>query len=96
MKNDDRPKLYIKPRCPWCLDALSFFARHGVALDIRDVTTNRHDMARMVAISGQSLTPTFEFGEFVVADFSVNEFLSELEQVPEIKHQLGFGNEEDL
>lgn len=49
----------------------------------------------MVEVSGQTLTPTFEYDEFVVADFSVEEFLDQLEQVPEIKKELGFGDEED-
>ena len=51
-------------------------------------------MHRMVEISGQSMTPTFEEGEFVVADFSVDEFLDELERAPEIKIKLGIGDEE--
>ncbi len=52
-------------------------------------------MRRMTEISGQSLTPTLEFGEFVVADFSVEELIDALEQVPEVKQQLGFGDVED-
>jgi hypothetical protein len=74
---------------------MSFFSQHGVQLEVRDVTANSQNMKRMLEISGQSLTPTFEFGEFVVADFSVEEFIDALEQVPEIKQQLGFGDEED-
>jgi monothiol glutaredoxin len=89
------PIIYIKPGCPWCRQALSFFSQHGVPVEVRDVTASSQNMARMVEISGQSLTPTFELGEFVVADFSVDEFLDALEQVPEVKQQLGFGDEED-
>ena len=89
------PILYIKPGCPWCREATSFFSQHGVPVDIRDVTASAQNMQRMLEISGQSLTPTFEFGEFIVADFDVQEFLDAVEQVPEIKNQLGFGEEED-
>lgn len=95
MSNHDRPILYIKRGCPWCREAMSFFSQHGVEVDVRDVLLSKANMQRMVEISGQSLTPTFEFGDFVVADFSVDEFLDELEQVPEIKATLGFGDEED-
>jgi glutaredoxin len=91
----ETPILYIKPGCPWCREASSFFSQHGVEVEIRDVSASRQSMSRMVEISGQGLTPTFEYGEFVVADFSVDEFLDALEQVPEIKQQLGFGDEED-
>lgn len=89
------PILYIKSGCPWCREALSFFSQHGVELDVRDVLEQRADLHRMIEVSGQSLTPTFEWGDFVVADFSVDEFLSELEQAPEVKKALGFGFEED-
>ncbi len=90
-----KPILYIKPGCPWCREAMAFFSQHGVELDVRDVTASKASMLRMVEISGQALTPTFEYGDFVVADFSVNELLDELEQVPEIKKELGLGDEED-
>ncbi len=93
--NNNVPILYIKPGCPWCREATTFFSQHGVELDIRDVSSNKQNMQRMIEISGQSLTPTFEFNEFVVADFSVQEFIDELEQVPEMKKQLGLGAVED-
>ena len=75
---------------------MSFFSQHGVEVDVRDVLASTANMQRMVEISGQSLTPTFEYEEFVVADFDVNEFIDEVEQVPEVKRELGFGVTEDL
>ena len=89
------PILYIKPGCPWCREALSFFSQHGVEVEVRDVNADSRTMQRMVEVSGQTLTPTFEFGEFIVADFSVEEFQDELSQVPEVAQQLGFGESED-
>ena len=89
------PILYIKPGCPWCREAMAFFSQHGVPIEIRDVKASPQSMKRMTEISGQSLTPTLEFGEFIVADFSVQELIDQLEQVPEIKQQLGFGDVED-
>lgn len=89
------PILYIKPGCPWCREALSFFSQHGVEVEVRDVNADSRNLQRMVEVSGQTLTPTFEFGEFIVADFSVEEFQDELSQVPEVAQQLGFGESED-
>ena len=89
------PILYIKPGCPWCREAMAFFSQHGVPVEVRDVSASSQSMQRMLEIPGQSLTPTFEFGEFIVADFSVQEFIDTVEQVPEIKQQLGFGDSED-
>ena len=90
------PILYIKPGCPWCNEALAFFGQHGVEVDVKDVLSNRGAMQRMVEISSQSLTPTFEYNDFVVADFSTDEFISELEQRPDIKTELGLGEEDDF
>ena len=88
-----KPILYIKSGCPWCRSARSFFEQHGVEVEIRDVMRSPKDMDRMVEISGQTLTPTFEYGEFIVADFSVDEFVQELEEFPEVKRELGIDDE---
>ena len=90
------PILYIKPGCPWCNEAQAFFGQHGVAVDVKDVLSNRGAMKRMFEVSSQSLTPTFEFKDFVVADFSTNEFIDALEQRPDIKTDLGLGEEDDF
>lgn len=94
MSKHTRPILYIKSGCPWCREALSFFNSQGVDLDVRDVNENRKDMDAMVAVSGQTKTPTFEYEDFVVADFDVNEFLAELDEFPEIRKKLGIGDDE--
>ncbi|MEM7791485.1 MAG: glutaredoxin family protein [Verrucomicrobiota bacterium] len=89
MSKSNTPILYIKTGCPWCREALAYFNQQGVDLDVRDVLTSRKDMDAMVAISGQTLTPAFEFEDFVVADFSVDEFQAELSKFPEIQQRLG-------
>lgn len=95
MSRNKTPILYIKSGCPWCREALSFFNSQGVDLDIRDVYENAKDMDAMVAISGQTKAPTFEYEDFVVADFSVDEFLAELNEFPEVRQQLGIADDEN-
>jgi glutaredoxin len=94
MSKKTTPILYIKSSCPWCREALSFFNNQGVELDIRDVQDSAKDMDAMVAVSGQTKTPTFEYEDFVVADFSVDEFLAELSEFPEVRHKLGISDDE--
>ncbi len=77
-----KPVLYIKSGCPWCVAALDFFKQHGVALDVREVRQDAAARERMETISGQTKTPTFEFGDFMVADFDVEEFCAALRQAP--------------
>ena len=83
------PVLYIKEGCPWCSEALSFFGDLGIKLELKDVNQNIQDMHRLIEVSGQSLTPTFVYGDFVVVDFSIDEFQEQLNQAPQIKKQLG-------
>ena len=90
------PILYIKPGCHWCNEALAFFGQYGVEVDVKDVHSNRGDLQRMIEISAQAATPTFEYNDFVVSDFSTNEFISELEQWPDVKTELGLSEEADF
>lgn len=94
MNEHTRPILYIKSGCPWCREALSFFNSQGVDLDVRDVNQNAKDMDAMVAVSGQTKTPTLEYEDFMVADFDVDEFLAELSEFPEIRQKLGISEDE--
>lgn len=75
--------------CPRCREAISFFDSQGVDLDVRDVSTNDKDMDAMVSCSGQTNAPTFEYEDFIVADFSIDEFLEELGKFPELQQILG-------
>ena len=72
---------------------MAFFQQHGVSVDIRDVLSNREDFQRMVEVSGQALTPTLEYDDFVVPDFSTDELLYALEQRPDVKTRLGLNGE---
>lgn len=95
MSKKTSPILYIKSGCPWCREALSFFNNNGVDLDVRDVNLNAKDMDAMVSVSGQTKTPTFEYEDLVVADFSVDEFLAELSEFPEVRQKLGISDDEN-
>ena len=48
----------------------------------------------MVNVSGQTKTPTMEYEDFVVADFSVDEFLAELNEFPQVRQKLGIHDDE--
>lgn len=84
---EDSPILFVKAGCPWCEDALAHFARKGFQPQIVDVRADPSRMQELIDASGQSLTPTLKFGDFVVADFSVDEFEAAL--TPEVRAALG-------
>jgi glutaredoxin len=68
------PILYIKQGCPWCVDALEYFKKIDLKLDIVDLQQDSTKMNDLLACSGQSKTPTLKNGDFVVADFDIDEF----------------------
>ena len=84
-----KPIMYVKPGCPWCKLARDFFSDRGVDLEERDVISDKAAWTRMEEISGQTKTPTFEYGDFVVADFDPDEFMAAVDKKPEIKKALG-------
>jgi len=83
------PILYIKSGCPWCTEAMRYFQSVGLKLETREVRRNKVFMDQMVQLSGQSKTPTFVYGDFIVADFDVGEFKAALKKAPNIAKELG-------
>lgn len=90
------PILYVRRGCPWCREALAFFSSHGVPIEVRDVDRDYAMLRQMIEVSGQSMTPTFEYGEFIVSDFSVDEFLDELQERPDIQMRLGIADDSHI
>ena len=87
----NEPILYVKQGCPWCVDALDYFARKEIEMEVVDVRTDPSRMNELLEISGQSKTPTLKHGDFVVADFDLDEFEAALAANPQAAKGLGFG-----
>jgi glutaredoxin 3 len=73
--SDSRWTLFIKPRCPWCLEAIDFLKQHGYGFEQVDVTRDRAAYDRMQKLSGQRLTPTLfiEESKLLLADFDTGQ-----------------------
>ena len=84
------PILYTKNGCPWCIDALEYFNKANVKLDVIDVLKDPLKMNDLQACSGQTKTPTLKNGDFVVADFDVEEFKQAMLDNPTQAKELGF------
>tara|TARA_B100001093_G_scaffold222778_1_gene213518 strand:- start:1047 stop:1319 length:273 start_codon:yes stop_codon:yes gene_type:complete len=84
-----KPILYIKAGCPWCLDAMEYFRKENIVLEIKDVRQSDSDMNAMKQVSGQSLTPTFVLDKCVIADFSVDEFKTAIRKHPDTLKAIG-------
>lgn len=66
--------LFVKPGCPWCVDAVEWLQARGLAFREIDVFSEPGAYDRMRAISGQSLAPTLELSDgSVLPDFDVSQ-----------------------
>ncbi len=65
--------VYIKPGCPWCVDAEAWLKREGYSYEAVNVNADPAAYEKMRKLSGQSCAPTLTFGELMLADFDVAE-----------------------
>ena len=74
-------KVYIKPGCPWCIEAVDWLNRRGYAFEEINVFADPRDFDRMKTLSGQSKAPTLETDTgLVLPDFDVRQLEAFLQQ----------------
>ena len=80
--------LYVKTRCPWCVEAVEYLTEHGYRFEQIDVLRDPVAYERMKQLSGQRLTPTLviEDSDLMLADFDTRQLESFLK-----KHDLKAG-----
>jgi glutaredoxin len=66
-------RLFIKPGCGWCYEAMDWLQQHRLPYEELDVISNPSARREMVALSGQTLAPVIEVDGEVLADFDVEE-----------------------
>jgi len=69
------PILYIKRGCPWCDEVVDYLKRKKIEVQTLVVSGDREAMEEMVALSGQSKSPTLDWHGKVLADFGVDELV---------------------
>ena len=73
-------KVYVKPGCPWCIDAERWLKREGYSYERVDVYADPAAYEEMRRLSGQSCAPTMTCGDLLLADFGVPELEAFLEK----------------
>lgn len=66
-------KVFIKAGCPWCMEAEAYLQEQGFAYEAVDVRSDAAAMQEMIALSGQTLSPTLLIDGKVLADFDVSQ-----------------------
>jgi len=66
-------RLFVKPGCPWCDEAIEWLDRRGVAYQLLDVIRNADARAEMHELTGQTRAPSIEVDGHILADFGADE-----------------------
>jgi monothiol glutaredoxin len=66
-------RLFIKPGCPWCREAMNWLDQHGLRHETLDVVADAAAWAEMERLSGQTLAPVLAVDGQVLADFGASE-----------------------
>jgi monothiol glutaredoxin len=74
-------RLFIKPGCPWCIDAVEWFDARGWSYERLDVTRDEAARQEMLDLTGQTKAPSAEIDGHVLPDFDTGQlerFLAKL------------------
>jgi glutaredoxin 3 len=71
--NDKRIRLFIKPWCGWCDEAMEWLDARSIKYEILDVTSDASARREMFELSNQSLAPTIDVDGEILADFDTDQ-----------------------
>ena len=77
----EKIRLFIKPYCGWCDEAIEWLDSRGIKYEVLDVISDTAARKEMFQLSGQTLAPTIDVDGEILADFDtgqLEEFWREL------------------
>lgn len=69
----ERVRLFIKPYCGWCDEAMDWLQARGVQYEKLDVISDAKARKEMVRLSGQTLAPVIDVDGEILADFDTDQ-----------------------
>ncbi len=69
----EKVRLFIKPYCGWCHEAMDWLNERGVRYETLDVISDSAARKEMLRLSGQTLAPVIEVDGEILADFDTGE-----------------------
>ena len=66
-------RLFIKPECPWCHEAIAWLAARGVVYEKLDVIADADAFREMLLLSNQTSAPVIDVDGHVLADFDTDQ-----------------------
>jgi glutaredoxin 3 len=77
-------RLFIKPYCGWCQQAMRWLDARGIKYEVLDVIADAEAFTEMEELSGQTLAPVIDVDGEILADFGADELARFWEK---LKHQ---------
>jgi glutaredoxin len=69
----NKVRLFIKPYCGWCAQAMGWLDDHGIKYEVLDVVADEKAYEEMYRLSGQTLAPVIDVDGTILADFGAKE-----------------------
>lgn len=66
-------RLFIKPGCPWCDEAIEWLDDHEITYERLDVVRDAAARHEMLDLTGQSKAPCIDVDGHILADFGASE-----------------------
>ena len=73
MYQPDKVRLFIKPFCDWCQQAMDWLDDQGIEYEVLDVTSDEKAYLEMSQLSGQTAAPVIDVDGRILADFGARE-----------------------
>ena len=73
MHQPQKIRLFIKPFCGWCAQAMDWLDDHGIKYEVLDVIEDEKAYDEMYRLSGQTLAPVIDVDGRILADFGARE-----------------------
>src|SRR5207245_11792923 len=70
----EKIRLFIKPYCGWCHEAIEWLDARGIKYETLDVISDPSARKEMFQLSGQSLAPVIDVDGEMLADFDTGQF----------------------
>lgn len=69
----EKIRLFIKPYCGWCHEAMEWLDKRGIPYEVLDVISDAKARKEMLQLSGQTLAPTIDVDGEILADFDTEQ-----------------------
>ena len=79
----EKIRLFIKPYCGWCVEAMEWLDERGVKYEVLDVITDSNARREMFRLSGQTLAPVIDVDGEILADFGTDQLEGFWQQLEE-------------